>query len=230
MKTKLTFTLLLSLASFIGIAQQARFSLALESNVGISDRTVVDNRPNPNISSSVVLDLEKQTFGYDLGLLCSYNINEDLSITAGLKYVSWGFRSENDLLFPDSPESQGTITNRGINNYIEVPIRLSHYFKPAQEGFFITFGFIPSYNIDNRTIINVMFLDGSENEFQLDESWIDRKWNALLELGFGYEKKISQKLAIYIAPNFRVQNFPIAVSVPLNRRLFFYGIATGIKI
>lgn len=99
-----------------------------------------------------------------------------------------------------------------------------------QEGFFIAFGLIPSYNVDNKATINITFLDGSENEFEVDEPWIDRKWNLLLELGLGYEKRIGQKLSIYFTPNFRIQAHPIALSVPLNRRLFFYGIATGIKL
>lgn len=88
MKMKLLFTILLSLFVFANYAQDARFSIAVESNIGISDRVLVHSSMHTPVASNVILDLEKQTLGYDIGLLCSYKLNQDLSITAGLKYVS----------------------------------------------------------------------------------------------------------------------------------------------
>jgi len=54
-----------------------------------------------------------------------------------------------------------------------------------------------------------------------------RKVNMIVEVGFGYEKAISNKMVLSICSDFRIQNFTFLNDeiVNLNRRLFFYGIS-----
>ena len=231
MKLKLSFILLLILLVSRSNAQDSHFSFAIEYSIGISDRIIGSGDPTINVGVDISRDLEQEKLGHTIGLLFSNRINNNLTITTGVSYTEWGFRSPGNIPFnTGGVEPSLSIRAEGINKYIEIPLKLSYYFKAIQEGFFIRLGCAPNYNIRNKNLLTIQSALSPEEFTTAEVFFFEQKWNLLLEVGLGYEKQIGQQLAYYFAPNFRIQAIPLTMSDPLNRSLFFYGLTAGIKI
>jgi len=232
MKTQWLFILLL--LPLLSSAQESRFSIGIQVNPGVSDRMFIsDGSPGVVFVEEVFSKIEKSTFGYDAGVIVEYKINEKFRLQSGVNYVKWGYESDRRSLFftfepePTLPEAT---KNEGENTYLEIPLSLSYHLNFKQGSLFFLLGSSMAYNLKNTNKMILFYPDRTEVSEADDEMAEFRKINFTNQLGIGLERTLNSTFSVFIMPNFKIQTFAIAKDVPLNRRLFFYGVSFGVKV
>jgi len=212
-------------------AQESKFRVGIESNIGISDRYKVGTLPKDHGISDEFLNLlnvlDGPKFGYEFGPVFDFVIRKNIAISSGIKYVVWGFNSKKREPLVNADYHHFKLKER--SSFIEIPLRLKYYLNTNKNRFYISCGYSPTIHLNTNQIGILFYPDRKEKE-KFDDDNDDRKFrkiNMTGELGIGYEKIISNKLILAISPNFRIQNFTFLDDerVTQNRRLFFYGIS-----
>lgn len=233
MNNKILFFVFLFLFKSTLSAQESKFTLRIESNIGLSDRMFVNDGSVPEIIVDLWSEIEKTKIGYELGLLIGYNLTDRLSLQSGLRYIDWGYKTDKralhsavpDPVVPDFTESKSQ------NRYLELPLRINYYFQLGSNKVYIWGGYSPSYNLANAVITKSYFSDRTEI-MRIEDGSSDypyRKINMVGELGIGLQRMISNKIGITFGPNLRTQSFGITKGAPLNRMLVFYGLSVGLE-
>ena len=232
---------ILLLIPFLSYSQESKFHIGIELNPGKSDRRLISNDATADIAKEVFSKIEKKTFGYDAGVIIEYQINEKFRLQSGVKYVRWGYESDKRYFFtgiPDpnnpnpnpSPSIPEAVKNEGENTYVEIPLSLSYYLNTKHASLFFMLGSSMTYNLKNTNKMISFYFDRTEEMEIEDEVVTFRKINFVHQIGIGLERAINSSFSVFMMPNFKIQAFGIAKDVPLNRRLFFYGLSFGVKI
>jgi hypothetical protein len=228
----LLFVFLFLLKSTLS-AQASKFTLKVESNIGLSDRMFVNDGSVPEVIEDLWSNIEKPKIGYELGLLIAYNLTDRWSLQSGLRYADWGYKTDKTALYTDFPNPlfPDFTETKSQNRYLELPIRINYYFRSGTNQVYIWGGYSPSYNLTNTIITKSYFSDETVTSKMEDTpfNYSYRKINMVGELGVGLQRMISNKIGLTIGPNLRTQSFGIVKDAPLNRILFFYGLSVGLN-
>ncbi|MEL7220913.1 MAG: hypothetical protein AAGJ93_06305 [Bacteroidota bacterium] len=230
---KNTLSLLLALLCLSSNAQNTKFSIRLETNVGFSDRIFVADEDVKGVID-VVAELEKTKPAIDFGLLAGYSLSKKVEIAVGVRYTDWGYQTEKRALVPVFPDPviPDFIAYKSQNRYVEIPIRINYDLHRGKNIFYIWGGYFPSYNISNHIITTSYFPDETitMRVEDLPTAYEYRRFNMIAELGIGISKAISPKIGLTVGPNIRSQTIGIIKDAPLNRLLLFYGLSVGIHL
>ena len=126
----------------INKAVKSPFSLGAHFSLDACYRQKIDN-PNDTIDLKYVLEFEnkEQTFkqGYSVGINLDYTISERLALGMGLGFATRGWQWKNQDYMPPF-EGIVSSTNRYRDEFIDIPISISHFFGKGKTKFILGAG------------------------------------------------------------------------------------------
>ncbi len=165
-----------------------------------------------------------QKNGYDIGLIAGYSINRSLSIETGLIFDRKYYYSEGkyfDMTKASShmPSGMQVISMKGNCNIVEIPLKVKYNFsKNVRQTFFGTAG-ISSYLVTKESNQYLAMINGNEQNIKGLYDDKNSYLPGVVNLGFGYEKKLGQSIQIRFEPyvqipikGFGIGSLPIMTS------------------
>ncbi len=209
----------------------SRFSLSVEGNAGVSDRLYINDGTVPASIADVIEDGERPDIAWEAALLSEYRISRWFGIQTGIRYTRWGYRSAKEPLIWANPEPGLADASRTQQKlvFIGVPIRGTIHLNWGKTRWTGYLGWSPGLTISHQHLITLYYPDRTEtNDIYSGAEY--REFNMTGEAGFGLVVPISSSLSLSFTPNIRMHTWGFYEDVPLNRRLFSYGLSAGLTM
>ncbi len=227
-----TFVLLLLFPSAIFSQSKFEFGLSLAPSLGFP--LYVDDGTAPGGVTEIIKDTETWTPGGSATLLIKMRLSEKLGLSTGFGYVVSGFGTKKNKVSPPQPPSSFPESIKLIyrKNYLELPLLVNCKLGHSDElGFFYLSGGASLWiNLANKTIQVATFADGKKERTSVEDNSSEyRKSNFLIQLGFGFEQQLSDRLRLAIEPQVKMTMLTlIEEQVPLNRKLLTAGLSFSV--
>lgn len=231
----LLFCLFLSLHL---VAQKSGFDFGVEVNTGFSDRFYPgDGSSFADSKREYLREKKKSLFAFRVAVNAEHFLSEKVSLLSGIGFSRSGITFKGspppssdvgftimtnaiDGSYPDDLLLIPTQRNepyKEFNYHLEIPVLLNYYLQENQNGFFLSGGVSPLYNLKT-------------GKSAVKNRYYCRRMNFNAEIGFGYRAALNEKLSLSIVPNFQMQILEQSKNDGgLNRRLYFAGIAVRVR-
>lgn len=158
--------------------------------------------------------LESAIHAYSFGFICGKSLNPKLTLQGGLGFSKYGY-------VIDTLSTSGIVDMRFKYKYLEVPVSAVYAlnenpkFQPI-----LSFGVFGGFLIGQKTEFDIIGSSASENFSTKEEI---QKFNAGLNVSFGFQRQIEQKFKIKVEANYR-QSFTSLSDTPVGRYLYAVGL------
>ena len=182
--------LILLMLSFVVYSQPGKYSWSASVSGGMnisslaSEEFSIRNSPFPNNRSSL-------TYGAEI----AYELTPQISLSAGLNYLSSGGKSEKNIVTNTSGEVLGE--GRAVQelNYVEIPIQIKYYLTAGTIGPFLQAGFAyrnldaANFSFETEADLGSLTLEeGNPNDF--------KETNFSLLLGGGIKYQFTGRIGL----------------------------------
>ena len=195
-------------------------------------------------------DFEKPMFSYSFGVIGEYALCSLIAFQTGLRWIETGYSTNKyatgfygvSLRTPTA--NHPYVVDNFKSSYLELPLNIKFY--PLKKAYFLA-GASATLRLSDRIVSN-NYSDGNlttrlvnftgRNALAASSKgfWRDqfdyRDVNATIQLGFGYDLTVFQKMTISIQPT--AQYFLLTTTPRntdyYNRRLFNFGLTVAAKI
>ncbi len=227
---------------------QNKLSYGIEFKGGYSDNifTTKAEFQGRDIKS----DFEKPMFSFSVGLIGEYSLCPIIAFQTGVRWIETGYMTDKyaqgayGISLRKVTASQPYVIDNFKSSYLELPLNIKFY--PLKKGYLLAGASATmrlsdrivssNYTYGNLTTRLVNFsgqngLAASSKGFWRDQ-FDYRDVNATIQLGFGYDLTVFQKMTISIQPT--AQYFLLTTTPRntdyYNRRLFNFGLSIAAKI
>lgn len=164
---------------------------------------------------------EKGMFSFDAGVLVVPFRVKNIRIGTGLIYSRKGFVWA-DFKGRDLDGGQAVhIKVKEVLHFLEIPIQFTYAFPRHHHTYFVA-GLLNDILISSKMITNLPF-----NPYVYEK----RRYNLGVNLGIGYNFRISNTLVMAIEPNIKFQSMPyLEKKTPARRYLYTAGVSVVTKL
>ena len=195
-------------------------------------------------------DFEKSMFSFSVGFIGEYALCPIIAFQTGLRWIETGYTTDKyaqgayGISLRKVDASQPYTVDAFKSSYLELPLNIKFY--PLKKAYFLA-GASATVRLSDRIVSN-NYTDGNLTTRLVNFSgqnglaasskgfWGDqfnyRDINATIQLGFGYDLNIFQKMTVSIQPTaqyFLLTTTPRQTDY-YNRRLFNFGLSVAAKI
>lgn len=195
-------------------------------------------------------DFEKPMFSFSVGLIGEYSLCPLIAFQTGVRWIETGYMTDKyaqgayGISLRKVTASQPYVIDNFKSSYLELPLNIKFY--PLKKAYLLA-GASATMRLSDR-IVSSNYTDGNLTTRLVNFSgqnglaasskgfWRDqfdyRDVNATIQLGFGYDLTVFQKMTISIQPT--AQYFLLTTTPRntdyYNRRLFNFGLSIAAKI
>ncbi|HTF04810.1 MAG TPA: outer membrane beta-barrel protein, partial [Bacteroidia bacterium] len=177
---------------------------------------------------SYINNSEIPGLGYSAGITTSYQLGQNWSLDAGVKYALNRYRTK-EITFTDAQgEKIGTGYYATLNRFISIPIGIHRSFTLSGHdriGFMAGVSIIPQYSLGVWTRGNYDLPEAYDNigSYSKDEITTYNQFTAAGSVEAGVNMCLD-KICIQVLPNFTYNFMKQAQDVKINKRLWSAGL------
>lgn len=171
-------------------------------------------------------------WGYKAYLFVQKDVSAKLSFRLGLGYARTAYATKKKELVVFVPDPLIPRYTQAIYQQQSATIPVQLLFRPAKtlRRFFLMGGIEPFFASKERTILKKWDNEGKVSRTVSAASTVDFwKFNANLNLGFGYTWYMAKQHSLFVQPVFDINIFPVAKNVTVNRRIYAFGLQLGYR-
>ena len=244
----LTCFLSICLLNIQFIAGQNKLSYGIEFKGGYSDNVFTTQAQFQGRETKS--DFEKPMFSFSVGLIGEYSLCPLIAFQTGVRWIETGYTTDKyaqgfyGISLRTPVAGQPYAVDAFKSSYLELPLNIKFY--PLKKAYFLAGAsatlrlsdrIVSKNYVDNNLTTRVISFNGLNNFVASSKGFGRNQFdyrdiNATIQVGFGYDLTIFQKMTLSIQPTaqyFLVTTTPRQTDY-YNRRLFNFGLSIAAKI